>query len=178
MPLFLALLLMPSLSSAAVVTGEWVLKSSELVYTVSHPLKTAHGRSDGAKGRGRCTRDSCEFLVAVPVKSFLSGDTNRDLHMLETMKGAEHPMASVRISGPSRIEGASVALDAHVEVAGRQHDYKGLSFEVLENTAKVLKVRGTLKLLLKDFEVTPPSLLMQEIKNEVPVDVSLEFGRP
>jgi hypothetical protein len=31
------------------------------------------------------------FLIAVPVKSFDSGHSNRDLHMIQAMRGAEFP---------------------------------------------------------------------------------------
>jgi hypothetical protein len=178
MKIFLLMFLCSVSALAAEITGDWALKSSTLIYTVDHPLKTAHGKSTAAKGKGHCGPAKCDFLLAVPVKSFDSGDSNRDLHMLETVRGASNPLTSVRISGPIRFEGRQASMDATVDFAGRQHRYEGVRFEIVEATATALQVKGTLKLSLKDFEITPPSLLMREVKDEVPIAVDLAFIRP
>ena len=47
------------------------------------------GTKHVAKGKGVCKDGQCDFLLAVPVKSFDSGDTNRDLHMLQVTRGAQ-----------------------------------------------------------------------------------------
>ena len=65
--------------------SQWVLKQSTLTYHVSHPLHQTEGVSHAAKGKGICHAGQCEFLIAVPVKSFDSGDSNRDLHMLQVI---------------------------------------------------------------------------------------------
>jgi hypothetical protein len=36
------------------------------------------------------------MLIALPVNTFNSGDSNRDLHMLETVRAALFPVLSVR----------------------------------------------------------------------------------
>ncbi len=58
------------------------------------------GVSHAAKGKGVCTAGECNFLIAAPVKSFDSGDSNRDLHMLEVTRGAQFPMVIVRTQFP------------------------------------------------------------------------------
>ncbi|MGC2474727.1 MAG: hypothetical protein WA485_10360, partial [Candidatus Sulfotelmatobacter sp.] len=65
----------------------WVLTQSTLTYHVSHPLHQTDGVSHAARGKGVCHEDQCDFLIAVPVKSFDSGDSNRDLHMIQVTKG-------------------------------------------------------------------------------------------
>jgi hypothetical protein len=82
----------PSLAS----TGNWVLDHSTVTYTTHHPLKTASGTSKGARGSGQCSNSKCQFLIAAPVKSFESGDSNLDLHMLQVTRGAANPMIVVR----------------------------------------------------------------------------------
>src|SRR5581483_10648022 len=62
--------------------NQWTLQTSTLTYQVSHPMHHVEGASHAAKGKGVCGTEECNFLVAVPVKSFDSGDSNRDLHML------------------------------------------------------------------------------------------------
>ena len=59
--------------------SQWVLEQCTLTYHVSHPLHSADGVSHAARGKGVCHAGQCDFLIAVPVKSFDSGDSNRDL---------------------------------------------------------------------------------------------------
>src|SRR5579871_4589041 len=80
--------------------SQWVLKQSTLTYHVSHPLHQSEGVSHAARGKGVCHDGQCDFLVAAPVKSFDSGDSNRDLHMLQATRGAQYPLVSVRVKLP------------------------------------------------------------------------------
>ncbi len=79
---------------------QWVLEQSTLTYHMSHPMHEVDGVSRAAKGKGVCHAGQCDFLIAVPVKSFDSGDSNRDLHMLEATRGAQFPMVIVRTQFP------------------------------------------------------------------------------
>ena len=76
---------------------EWSLDSGTLTYHGVFPLKKFDGVSKSAKGKGRCEKGQCHFLVAVPVKTFDSGDSNRDSHMLEVTKAATYPMVAVEV---------------------------------------------------------------------------------
>src|ERR1700685_4060914 len=96
-----AILLFPSLWLAQGQTDhQWVLELSTLSYHVSHPLHQTDGVSHAARGKGTCHAGQCDFLIAVPVKSFDSGDSNRDLHMLQVTRGGEFPIVTVRTRLP------------------------------------------------------------------------------
>ena len=92
------LIAFPALAGA---DSQWVLEQSILTYHVSHPLHQVDGVSQAARGKGVCHDGQCDFLIAVPVKSFDSGDSNRDLHMLQVTRGAQFPMVTVRIDRKS-----------------------------------------------------------------------------
>jgi hypothetical protein len=87
----LVTLLFLALPGLAAADGQWVLDQSTLTYRVSHPLHQTEGVSHAARGKGVCHTGQCDFLIAVPVKSFDSGDSNRDIHMLQATRGAEFP---------------------------------------------------------------------------------------
>ena len=53
-----------------------------------------------AKGKGACHAGQCDFLIATPVKSVDSEDSNRDLHMIKASRGAQFPMVVVRTLFP------------------------------------------------------------------------------
>src|SRR4051794_7025441 len=88
---------------------EWVLEKSTLTYHVSHPLHQTEGVSHAAKGKGICHEGQCKFLIAVSVKSFDSGDTNRDLHMVQVVRGAAYPLVTVRLTVPEN-SGSATAI--------------------------------------------------------------------
>lgn len=94
LPVLLPFLALPQLGRAE--DSQWVLQQSTVTSHVSHPLHQTEGVSHAAKGKGVCHPGQCDFLIAVPVKSFDSGDSNRDLHMLKATRGAQFPMVSVR----------------------------------------------------------------------------------
>ena len=93
--ILLTLILSTALTFAA-GNEQWVLQESTLSYHVSHPLHEIDGVSHAARGKGVCHEGQCDFLIAAPVKSFDSGDSNRDLHMIQAARGAQFPMVTVR----------------------------------------------------------------------------------
>src|SRR5450432_1635303 len=126
---FAAALALPPLAPAA--DGQWVLDQSTLTYHVSHPLHQTEGVSHGAKGKGVCHAGQCEFLIAVPVKSFDSGDSNRDLHMLQVTRGAEFPLVTVRTRLPEPAgASATINVDLEIQFAGQTARYKQIPFKL------------------------------------------------
>src|SRR6202790_5575698 len=122
---FLLIFLLLALSTVAQTDSQWLLSQSTLTYHVSHPLKQTDGVSHAARGKGVCHAGQCDFLIAVPVKSFDSGDSNRDLHMLQVTRGAKFPIVSVRTRLPETASGsATIQVDLEIEFAGQTAQYK------------------------------------------------------
>src|SRR5690349_14152054 len=138
----LFVLLLSSLALAA--DSQWVLDQSTLTYHVSHPLHQTDGVSHAARGKGVCHEGQCDFLIAVPVKSFDSGDSNRDLHMLQVTRGAQFPMVTVRTRLPeSALKETSVSLDLDLEFAGQTVHYSQIRFQqTIEGTQH--RISGTI----------------------------------
>src|SRR5579862_6307913 len=113
-----------ALPTFAGADSQWILQQSTLTYYVSHPLHQSEGVSHDAKGKGVCHAGQCQFLIAVPVKTFDSGDSNRDLHMIEAVRGAQYPMIVVHAHFPqSEIEQSVIHADLDVEFAGQTAHY-------------------------------------------------------
>ena len=170
MLLLFLLLALPNLLAA---DRQWVLKQSTLTYHVSHPLHQSEGTSHGARGKGACHEGQCDFLIAVPVKSFDSGDSNRDLHMIQVTRGAEFPMVTVRTRLPeSASASATIKADLEVQFAGQKAHYQQVPFEVVTQGNET-RLSGTIPATLTDFRIDPPSLLTLPVKNEIPVRVEM-----
>src|ERR1035438_9585697 len=153
----LALALLASPLAAA--DGQWTLEQSALTYHVSHPLHESEGVSHAARGKGVCQAGQCDFLIAAPVKSFDSGDSNRDLHMLQVTRGGQYPMVTVRTRLPeSASSSSSIAADLNIEFAGQKIPYKQVAFQRSTDGTKS-RITGTVPCTVSDFKIDPPSLL-------------------
>jgi len=171
----LPLFLFATLAPLRAADNTWVLKESTLSYHVSHPLHQTDGVSHAARGKGVCHEGQCDFLIAVPVKSFDSGDSNRDLHMLQVTKGAEYPMVMVRTRLPESAE-SSTTLKADLEIhfAGQTAHYQQVPFDV-KTEGNLKHITGTIPTGLSDFKIDPPSLLTIPVKNEMPVRIDMTW---
>src|SRR5579871_2854833 len=116
----LALIFFLALPCVYAADHQWVLKQGTLTYHVSHPLHQIDGVSHAARGKGTCQAGQCDFLIAVPVKSFDSGDSNRDLHMLQVTRGAQFPLVSVRTRlAESDLGSSTLRADLEIQFAGQ-----------------------------------------------------------
>jgi hypothetical protein len=149
----------------------WVLDSSSLTYHMSHPVHEVEGTSHAAKGKGVCSAGMCDFLVATPVKTFDSGDTNRDLHMLQVVRGAAFPVVTVRFRVPeSTTTQPGFDADLEVSLAGQTAHYPHVHFRQ-EIEKGEHRITGVVPATIADFKIDPPRFLTVPIRNEIPVRI-------
>jgi len=165
-------LLLTTIASAA---DQWVLDQSTLIYHVSHPLHQSEGISHAARGKAVCNSGQCDFLIAVPLKSFDSGDSNRDLHMIQVTRGAEFPMVTVRTRLPESAATASaINADLEIQFARQTAHYKQVPFQVAHE-GKETRITGTIPATLADFKIDPPALFTLPVKNELPIRIEMTW---
>jgi hypothetical protein len=168
-------LLLLAFPTFAQTDSQWVLGQSTLTYHVTHPLHQVDGVSHAAKGKGVCHAGKCDFLIAAPVKSFDSGDSNRDLHMLQVTRGGQFPMVTVRTQLPEDAStSATIHADLEVEFAGQTARYKQVTFQQVTQGNEI-RITGTIPATLSDFKIDPPSLLAMAVKNDIPVRVEMTW---
>ena len=167
------LLSLPPLAPAA--DSQWLLEQSTLTYHVSHRLHQTEGISHAARGKGTCHDGQCDFLIAVPVKSFDSGDSNRDIHMVQVTRGAQFPMVTVRTRLPEAAStSATVHADLEIQFAGQTVQYKQVPFQLVTHGTET-RISGTIPATLPDFKIDPPTLLTLPVKNEIPIRVEMTW---
>lgn len=155
--------------------SHWILDSSTLTYTVTHPMHTVEGTSHAARGKGDCSAGQCEFLIAVPVNTFSTGDSNRDLHMIETVRGAQFPMVLVHANFPeAEVHQEWIHANLVVEFAGQIARYSNVPFKRVQQGTEV-HITGTIPLTCSDLKIQRPSFLTVPIKNEIPVHVDTSW---
>lgn len=154
---------------------QWVLEQSTLSYHMSHPMHEVDGVSHAARGKGVCHAGQCDFLIAAPVKSFDSGDSNRDLHMLEATRGGQFPMVVVRTQFPeAAIASTTIRVDLEVQFAGHTVHYRDVPFQRVTQ-GKDVRISGVIPATCSDFKIDRPSFLTVPIKNEIPVRVDMTW---
>jgi hypothetical protein len=169
--------LLLALPTLAQTDSQWILEQSTLTYHVSHPLHQLDGVSHAARGKGVCHAGQCDFLIAVPVKSFDSGDSNRDLHMVQVTRGGQFPMITVRTRLPEDAAAlATIQAELEIQFAGQTATYKQVPFEH-KIQGNETHISGTIPATLSDFKIEPPSLLTLPVKNEIPVRVEMTWRR-
>jgi len=169
----LLLLAFPRLATAA--DAQWTLQQSTLSYHVSHPLHQIDGVSHAARGKGVCHQGQCDFLIALPVKTFDSGDSNRDLHMIQVTRGAQFPMVTVRTQVPEAAS-ADIHADLEIQFAGQTVQYKQVALHLVTQGNET-RLTGTIPATLSDFKIDPPSLLTMPVKNEMPVHIEMTWRK-
>jgi hypothetical protein len=168
---FLMVCLLLAMPGSAQPDRQWMLEKATLAYHVSHPLHDTDGISRAARGKAACHAGQCDVLIAAPVKSFDSGDSNRDLHMLQATNGARFPLVSVRIRVPESDFGSSTILcDLEVEFAGQAVQYRKVSFQQVTEGIYT-RISGTIPAKLSDFKIPLPSLFTVSVKDEMPIRV-------
>jgi YceI-like domain len=170
-----AVLLAALAAGAAGAQTQWALEKSTITYHVTHPLHHVEGVSHAARGKGVCYSGECSFLIAAPVKSFASGDTNRDLHMLQVVRGAKYPMIVVRTEvSEAELKDSTIQANLQVQFAGQTAQFEQVSFQLARHGDEV-RLTGTIPATLGDFKIPPPELLFVPIKNEIPINVNMTF---
>lgn len=156
---------------------QWVLKQSTLTYHMSHPMHQVNGVSHAAKGKGICHAGECNFLIAVPVISFDSGDSNRDLHMIEATRGAQFPMVVVRTEFPAaETKSPTIYANLEVQFAGETAHYQHVPFRRV-TLGNQVRITGTIPATCSDFKIVRPSFLTIPIKNQIPVTVDTTWQK-
>lgn len=167
--------LLSALSAFAQTSTQWTLVQSTLTYHISHPIHHVSGVSHAAKGKGICQAGQCNFLIAAPVKSFQTGDSNRDLHMLEATRGAQFPMVIVRAQFPSsEINSSTIHADLQIQFADQTAQYKNVAFQKTTQDGNV-RITGVIPTTCSDFKIQRPSFLTVPISNDIPINVDMTW---
>lgn len=153
----------------------YLLKSSTLTYSAHHPLHAFTARSkNAAKGKAVCDAEKCELLIAVPVKSFDSENSNRDAHMLEVSRGAEFPLITFRST--FALKSISSEVDGVAEFAGQTKPIKLVKLKQ-GGDAENPSLSAETYFLLKDFNIDAPALLGVSMSQDIAVTIEAVFTK-
>lgn len=163
------LVLMILATSYPSFSKEFKLEHGKAAYTVTHLVKTVKGESRDLKGKMVCAKSLCDFLVAIPVKSFVSSDSNRDLNMQTILETSRYPLVTVKGEIPeNNLSQKNYEIKAKINFHGIEKEYS-----IKVNNTK--PASGNVIVKLEDHGVSRPSLLTVPIHNDIPVDFSFDW---
>lgn len=150
----------------------WEISHGKSTYEVKHVVKKVHSESRELRGKMECGEKKCEFLIAAPVKSYVSSDSNRDLNMQNVTESSKFPMALARGHFPT--DGLSKSgqwtLSIEVEFHGKKINYQAL---VSRKADGQFITDFTLK--LDQHGIERPSLFSFKVDDEVPMHFELTW---
>ena len=158
----------PAIPAESLPEGTYRLEQATLTYHVDYFTKRVTGVSKEARGKGVCAT-SCRFVVAAPAKSFQSGDANRDSNMLETMLATRFPLVQADITLERSLAGQTLRARFEVTLAGKVKVYPAVPVSITRTEGGRYMVHGEIPLVLSDFEIERPSLLLVKIEDLAPV---------
>lgn len=155
-------------------------QGAKLTYDVVHKLHEVRADSTAAEGKAAISPDgTVQAMVRVPVSSFLSGDGNRDEHMLETMEASRFPMVTLKLLGkvkPPETLPATVtaSFKGELEMHG-QKNAEAVEATIVFASATEARVTAKLTVSLERYRIERPSLLFVKLDDACKVEVNALF---
>lgn len=152
--------------------------SSTLAYTVVHKLHKVDATSREVEGKAALLADGkVQVQVRAPVRSFRSGDANRDAHMEEVLETSKHAHVTFKgvgqLTPPSAFPAVTeVTLQGQLELHGRKRA-EAVPVRVEWTSANEARVTASFNVSLDAYQVERPSLLFIKIDDACAIGVDL-----
>lgn len=149
---------------------------SSITYKMSHPMHSWEGVTkdvDGAVQFDDKTGKIVKVAVVAKISSFDSKSSNRDSHMLEVTEAIKYPTVSF-VSTAIKDDGAVIDVTGNIifhNVTKQVHFIAASATEAKNRT-----VTGNFIVMLEDFKLERPSLMMVKTDNEMKMSFSVVFS--
>ena len=149
--------------------------NSSLTYHMSHPMHEWDGVSKEVDGVVQLDAQNGmiqKVAMLVKVASFDSKNSNRDSHLLEITEAIKYPTVSF-VSTQVKDNGGELDVQGKISF---HNVTKEVSFKAQSRTvSKSRIISGNFILLLEDFNLERPSLMMVKTSNELKMSFSVSF---
>mgnify|MGYP001339396197 CR=1 FL=1 len=149
--------------------------ASYIRYEMEHPLHDWDARSTASKCMIVYDEEASRIeavAVSVPVKSFDSGNSNRDSHALEVLEALKYRNVTFTSTGISENAG-QLSIQGNLTFHGVTHPIVIPAMKKTEGGQ--LKVEGRFEINMKDYEVSPPSLMGFRVKEKIRISFLMVF---
>lgn len=149
--------------------------NTNLTYHMSHPMHEWDGISNDVDGVVQFDAQNGliqKVAMVAKVSSFDSKNSNRDSHLLEITEAIKYPSVSF-VSTQVKDNGGDLELLGKIVF---HNVTKEISFKAQSKTvSKNRVITGSFILLIEDFNLERPSLMMVKTSNEMKMSFSVAF---
>jgi len=151
-------------------------KSSKIEYAMKHPLHAWEAVSKESKSIIVFNDKSQKIeavAVIIPIKSFDSGNSNRDSHAIEVLEALKFP--NVTFSASSIQEsGSDLLVKGNLSFHGVT---KPLELKVQQTISKTnIKITGDFAVNMTDFNIEPPGLMGLKTEEKIALKFVVVFN--
>ena len=151
-------------------------KSSTLMYSMKHPMHDWEAKSKDSKCVIVYNNNSQKIegvAVIAPVKSFDSGNSNRDSHAIEVLDALKYP--NITFSAANILEdGENLTIKGNLTFHGVTKPLELKAKKTL--TKSSIKVDGAFEINMDDYGVEPPGLMGIKTNKEIKLKYSMVFS--
>ncbi len=154
---------------------------SALSYKVVHPFHETEGKSSSMEGVAVLKPEGGALVqVKVDIRTFDSGNSNRDDHMKECTEANKLPYATVKgvlkdFKLPATYPAdATATLEGELEFHGQKHPLT-VPVQLHFDSAAHAHVKGAFDISLDAYQVERPSLMMRKIDDACHMGLDLDF---
>lgn len=119
--------------------------------------------------RGRLPWTPTELEMSLAVKNLKSDSETLDDHMHENLKAGKFPQIQLKLSAFKFTEEATVTATGRLIVAGVAKPIELKAIVTVES--QNIRIQGTKMVLMSDFEIQPPAMLMGTLKTRNEIEV-------
>ena len=162
--------------SSDIKTARFDKTKSTITYTMTHPLHTWDGVSkdvDGVVQLDATTGKILKVAAVAKISSFDSKNSNRDSHVIEVTEAIKYPIVSF-VTTAVKDEGATLEVIGKITFHNQIKEVRFVATSKKEEKKRMLM--GSFIVLLEDFNIERPSLMMVKTANEMKMAFYLEFN--
>lgn len=176
LPIFLLVLSTAAADDVRIFSA--VPGSTKLSYRLVHKMHTVVGTATrDIEGKARIAGGTAQVMIRVPAENFDSGNSNRDVHMKETVEATRYPWVELKAVGEVLLPDAFPKVTRPV--------FKGkLTFHGVTQTIELpialhwrsggeVEAEGAFSISLEAFKIERPSLLMIKVDDKLDIDLRL-----
>lgn len=147
-------------------------------YRAVHKFHTVIGRSSALEVRGEVDAGGLKVEARAPVRSFDSGNSNRDVHVMEAVEADKYPWVSVRaalpgFTWPAQTAATPITVEAAVELHGVSVTHP-IVLTLESRDATHLHVQFQFIERMSDHAIKRPSLFFIPVNDEMDISGSVE----
>lgn len=174
--LLFLILTIPLIKSFSQEDEKWMLntKKSSIEYNAKHLLHNWNGKNNNVKGVVFFDNDGVKIAIAANIAEFDSGISNRDSNALRVLDAFKHPQVRF-YSDQILISENTINFEGELEFHGIKVNKKLEASYII--TEKTINIEGSFPVVLTDFNIKLPSLMLVKMNDLADISYKLVFEK-